>query len=159
MTFLDGADNEIWTAGAGYQAGKLGLNAMYLRGSNDYEKDRSWDKDGWVAGLTYGGAESDKPGSWGLLATYYDQSASTVIAHTMDGNWDTFVPGESGVTNGFKGWKVGGNLTLAKKHGGRSGLLRPERQGRGPERQTRPDPVEPVCSNILISSIKRPSHH
>ncbi|MDY2853236.1 MAG: S-layer homology domain-containing protein [Acidaminococcus fermentans] len=114
VTFLDGADNEIWTAGAGYQAGKLGLNAMYLRGSNDYEKDRSWDKDGWVAGLTYGGAESDKPGSWGLLATYYDQSASTVIAHTMDGNWDTFVPGESGVTNGFKGWKVGGNLTLAK---------------------------------------------
>ena len=87
---------------------------MYLRGSNDYEKDRSWDKDGWVAGLTYGGAESSKPGSWGLLATYYDQSASTVIAHTMDGNWDTFVPGESGVTNGFKGWKVGGNLTLAK---------------------------------------------
>lgn len=93
VTFLDGADNEIWTAGAGYQAGKLGLNAMYLRGSNDYEKDRSWDKDGWVAGLTYGGAESSKPGSWGLLATYYDQSASTVIAHTMDGNWDTFVPG------------------------------------------------------------------
>lgn len=32
----------------------------------------------------------------------------------MDGNWDAFIPGDNGITNGFKGWKVGGNLTLAK---------------------------------------------
>ena len=61
-----------------------------------------------MVSLTYGGAESDKPGSWGLVATYYDQAAPTVLSHTMDGAWDKFEG------YGFKGYKVGANLTLAK---------------------------------------------
>ena len=103
-------DNKIWTVGADYTAGKLNLSGMYLKGDKDVllSEYRDGDDDGYVVGLTYGGAEEDKPGSWGLIATYYDQSAPTVIAHTMDGAWDAFAG------YGFKGYKVGANLTLAK---------------------------------------------
>lgn len=105
---MDGTDDEIWTVGADYTAGKVNFGGMYLKGNNDDIDKANADDDGFVAHITYGGAESDTPGSWGLLATYYDQAAPTVIAHTMDGAWDAFP------TYGFKGWKVGGNVTLAK---------------------------------------------
>ena len=101
--------DKIWLGQASYQAGKLGIMGMYLKGERDTVKAyKDADDDGWVASLTYGGAESDKPGSWGLEATYYDQSAPTTILHTMDGAWDLFEG------YGFKGWKFGANLTLAK---------------------------------------------
>ncbi len=103
-------DDTIWTVGADYTAGKFNLAAMYLKGDDDAlaPEYKDADDDGYVVSLTYGGAESDKPGSWGLVATYYDQAAPTVLSHTMDGAWDKFEG------YGFKGYKVGANLTLAK---------------------------------------------
>ena len=81
---------------------------MYLNGDNDHLDDMNKDDDGVVAWLKYGGATASKPGSWGLFTKYYDQAATTTIAHTMNGRYDVF-PEE-----GFKGWHFGGNVTLAK---------------------------------------------
>ncbi len=108
------SDNQIWTVGADYTAGKWNVSAMYLKGDADrageFERnnDVSLDDDGWVAGLSYGGAQASKPGSWGLYAKYYDQSAQTVVAHTMNGDYYMFP------FTGFKGYMVGGNLAVAK---------------------------------------------
>ncbi len=104
-------DNKIWTVGANYKAGDFKIGAMYLKGDDDTLKDSKYkngDDDGYVVSLGYKGAASSKPGSWGLFAKYYDQGAPTIIYHTMNGMWDAF-NGE-----GFKGYNVGGNLTLAK---------------------------------------------
>ena len=102
-----GVDNAIWFVGAGTTFGDFGLNAMYLKGDASGDKDYSaLTDDGWTAGLTWKGAEADKAGSYGLFANYYDQGGQTYIAHTTDAN--TF-----GV-EGFKGYGVGANYTVAK---------------------------------------------
>jgi hypothetical protein len=111
--WMVGTDN-IWTGAATYKAGDWTVGAMYLHGDADdkvkvgEKKYKEPDNDGWVAKLGYKGATASKPGSWGLFAKYYDQGGATYIAHTMNGNYDAFGP------DGFKGWMVGGNLTLAK---------------------------------------------
>ena len=106
--WVKGSDN-IWTAAANYKAGDWKVGAMYLHGDADEKIDGvEPDNDGWVATLAYKGASSAKPGSWGLFGKYYDQGGATYIAHTMNGNYDAFGP------DGFKGWMVGGNLTVAK---------------------------------------------
>lgn len=104
-------DNKVWTVGANYKAGDFKIGAMYLKGDDDtlkYSDYKNGDDDGYVVSLGYKGATEAKPGSWGLFAKYYDQGAPTIIYHTMNGMWDHF-NGE-----GFKGYQVGGNLTLAK---------------------------------------------
>ena len=106
--WVKGSDN-IWTAGATYKAGDWNVGAMYLHGDADEKVNGAEpDNNGWVAKLGYKGATASKPGSWGLFAKYYDQGGATYIAHTMNGNYDAFGPA------GFKGWMVGGNLTVAK---------------------------------------------
>ncbi len=109
---MDG-DDKIWTLGADYTAGKWNINAMYLKGDDDALADeykgKGADDDGYVVGLSYAGADSAKPGTWGLYTKYYDQAAPTVIAHTMNGDYWDVVDGY-----GFKGYMVGGNLTVAK---------------------------------------------
>ena len=81
---------------------------MYLKGDMSFEgKDVNvLDDDGFTVGLTFKGAEAAEKGSWGLFANYYDLGGQTYIAHTTDAN--TF-DGE-----GFKGYGVGANYTLAK---------------------------------------------
>ena len=100
--------DDIWTAAATYKAGDWNVGAMYMHGDADKVNGVEPDKDGWVAKLGYKGATASKPGSWGLFGKYYDQGGATYIAHTMNGNYDAFGP------DGFKGWMVGGNLTVAK---------------------------------------------
>ena len=100
---LDGEDNKIWTVGLGFDLAKdLKLAGNYIK--SDYDK-AGVDDDGYVATLAYKGAKAAKAGSWGLSATYYDQGMGTVIAHTMDGVY---------FDEGFKGYSVGANYTLAK---------------------------------------------
>ncbi|MCD2435181.1 S-layer homology domain-containing protein [Acidaminococcus sp. NSJ-142] len=106
-TWMTG-DDKIWTAAANYNFGDASLGAMYLKGDNDSVDKANGDDDGYVISLNYKGAEAAKPGTWGLFAKYYDQGGATYIAHTMDGAYDVFD------ANGFKGYQVGGNLTLAK---------------------------------------------
>ena len=104
-------DNHIWDLRANYKVGKFQAGAMYIKGDKDdlkstYTSDP--DEDGYIIHLAWGGAKASTPGSWGLFAKYYDQGAPTYVDPTMNGLWNTF-DGE-----GFKGYKVGGNLAVAK---------------------------------------------
>ena len=106
--WMTGKDN-IWTAAANYKAGDWKIGAMYLHGDADEKVGGvEPDHDGWVATVAYKGAKTANPGTWGLFGKYYDQGGATYIAHTMNGDYSEFGP------DGFKGWMVGGNLTLAK---------------------------------------------
>ena len=104
-------DDAIWTVGLGFNLAKdLKLTGTYLRSDVDAVKVddvdyKDVDKDGYVVGLAYKGAKAAKAGSWGLNASYYDQGAGTVVAHTMDGIY---------FDEGFKGYSVGANYALAK---------------------------------------------
>ena len=84
------------------------LGAMYLNGDKDQYKG---DDDGYVVTASYKGAKAAQVGSWGLVAKYYDQGASTYIDHTMNGLADDSLFTANG---GFKGYSVFANYTLAK---------------------------------------------
>ena len=101
----------IFYVGANFNVAKdLTFDAMYLRANRDKfsvaGNDYTSKKDGYVFGLGYKGAEASEPGSWGLAAKYYHQGRGTYLAHTIDGHtdWNT----------GFKGWSIGGEVTVAK---------------------------------------------
>ena len=101
------SNNGIFYVGADLNVAKdVAFNAMYLRSNRDQYNGVEYKKDGYVFGLGYKGAEASEPGSWGLLARYYHQGRGTYLAHTIDG--------ETGFDSGFKGWSIGGEVTLAK---------------------------------------------
>ena len=112
----EGEDNAVWNVCASYAFDKnVKLNLTYLHSDlNDSEIAMpagvtDVDTDGYVINLAYKGANRNKVGSWGAWATYYDQGAGTAIAHTMKtGDWGYFL------REGFKGYNVGANVTLAK---------------------------------------------
>ena len=105
--YADGKNVGIFYVGADFNLAKdLGLNAMYLHANRDKFGGLESKKDGYVVGLGYKGAEASEPGSWGLTARYYHQGRGTYLAHTIDGDTD-FV-------TGFKGWSIGGEVTVAK---------------------------------------------
>ena len=96
-------NNKIWNVGVAFDVAKdLRLTADYMR-ATDYAEEL--DRDGYVVGLSYAGAKAAKAGSFGIYANYYDQARSTVVAHTMNGEYGT---------HGFKGYMVGANYTFAK---------------------------------------------
>ena len=100
---VDIDDNKIWNVGVAFDVAKnLNLSANYMKSSEKYVTD---DDDAIVVGLSYAGAKAAKEGSFGIYANYYDQARSTVVAHTMNGEYGT---------HGFKGYMVGANYTFAK---------------------------------------------
>ena len=101
-------DNEIWNVGVAVPVVKdLKLSAEYLHGDDQNDGDDN----GYVVGLAYKGAKAAKVGSWGIYAKYYDQPQSTFLEHTIDG----YAPFEfTAVDDGFEGYEVGANVTLAK---------------------------------------------
>lgn len=107
-----GTDNGIWNLSANYKFGDFTLAATYLDSDIDLRDNSPYkdvDTNGYVVGLNYKGADKNKPGTWGLFANYYDQGAGTFVAHTMyPGDWSYYVD------EGFKGYMVGGGVTLAK---------------------------------------------
>lgn len=107
-----GTDNGIWNLSANYKFGDFTLAATYLDSDidlRDNSKYKDVDTNGYVVGLNYKGADKNKPGTWGLFANYYDQGAGTFVAHTMyPGDWSYYID------EGFKGYMVGGGVTLAK---------------------------------------------
>ncbi len=107
-----GTDNGIWNLSANYKFGDFTLATTYLDSDIDLREDSQYkdvDTNGYVVGLNYKGADKNKPGSWGLFANYYDQGAGTFVAHTMyPGDWGYYMD------EGFKGYMVGGGVTLAK---------------------------------------------
>ena len=107
-----GTDNGIWNLSANYKFGDFTLAATYLDSDIDLRENSKYkdvDTNGYVVGLNYKGADKNKPGTWGLFANYYDQGAGTFVAHTMyPGDWGYYM------NEGFKGYMVGGGVTLAK---------------------------------------------
>lgn len=106
-----GTDNGIWNVSAKYKFDDFILGATYLHSDVDVYNSpyNDVDTDGYVISANYKGADKNKPGSWGLFANYYDQGAGTFVAHTMyPGDWSYYVD------EGFKGYMVGGGVTLAK---------------------------------------------
>ena len=107
-----GSDNGIWNLSANYKFGDFTLAATYLDSDidlRDNSKYKDVDTDGYVISANYKGADKNKPGTWGLFANYYDHGAGTFVAHTMyPGDWSYYVD------EGFKGYMVGGGVTLAK---------------------------------------------
>ncbi len=114
MSFRDGAGwvgekekNNIWYVGANFNlAEDVALNGMYLKSNNKEFSSNKVDDDGFVVGLSFKGADPAEAGTWGLGANYYDQGRTTYLAHTIDGWTDSDF--------GFKGWSVGGDVTVAK---------------------------------------------
>ena len=99
-------DNKIWNVGVAFDVAKdLRLTADYMKSSEESEEYVTKDDDAIVVGLSYAGAKAAKEGSFGVYANYYDQARSTVVAHTMNGEYGT---------HGFKGYMVGANYTFAK---------------------------------------------
>ena len=108
-----GEDNAVWNVTASYAFDKnVKVNATYLNSSLDKAemvKPGDVDTDGYVAGLSYKGANKSQVGSWGAWATYYDQGVGTTVAHTMkNADWSHYT------YEGFKGYNVGVNYTVAK---------------------------------------------
>lgn len=106
-----GNDNGIWNVSAKYKFDDFTLGATYLHSDVDVYNSpyNDVDTDGYVISANYKGADKNKPGSWGLFANYYDQGAGTFVAHTMyPGDWGYYMD------EGFKGYMVGGGVTLAK---------------------------------------------
>lgn len=106
-----GDDNGIWNVSAKYKFDDFTLGATYLHSDVDVYNSpyNDVDTDGYVISANYRGADKNKPGSWGLFANYYDQGAGTFVAHTMyPGDWGYYMD------EGFKGYMVGGGVTLAK---------------------------------------------
>ena len=106
-----GDDNGIWNVSAKYKFDDFTLGATYLHSDVDVYNSpyNDVDTDGYVISAGYKGADKNKPDSWGLFANYYDQGAGTFVAHTMyPGDWGYYMD------EGFKGYMVGGGVTLAK---------------------------------------------
>ena len=115
-------DQDIYVLGIGTKLAKdLSLTAEWLHGNAD---DYDGDKDGYTVGLKYKGAKAAKAGSWGLYANYFDQPQVTYVKHTITGYtglpaWATFAKDakdleDAKFADGFKGFEVGANYTLAK---------------------------------------------
>ncbi len=112
-------DLKLFDVGAKARFGDFGLNLLYLHGTVD--NDRPTDKkNGWSAELTYKGAKAAKPGSWGLALKYYDQGNLTYLSPGQFSTTAAIAPDEGGIgllpdtQSGFKGFRIGGNYTIAK---------------------------------------------
>jgi len=102
----DGNDKEIWAVGASMPLAKgLKLTAQYLKGD---ELVKGADDDGYTVSLAYKGASAAKPGSWGVYANYFEQPDAVELYSTIRSYAD--MPD----SDGFKGFQVGANYTLAK---------------------------------------------
>ena len=106
-------DQEIYVVGAGMKVAKdLKLSAEYLHGKFDEMQRVGFDKNGYMVGLAYAGAKAAKVGSYGVYVNYYDQPAATYLNQTTNGY--NGVVNISKFFDGFKGFEVGANYTLAK---------------------------------------------
>ena len=107
-------DKEIVEVALGLPIAKdLKLNASYYNG--DVEQSGSFDDNGYLVGLTYKGAKASQVGSWGLYAKYSDRPWATYLDPTVfAGTYATYPTGHNGAGDGYEGYEVGGNLTLAK---------------------------------------------
>ena len=104
-------DNEIWNVGVAVPVVKdLKLSAEYMHGDALLDGDDN----GYVVGLAYKGAKASKVGSWGIYANYFDQPWATYLEQTIDGYAVLPAGMNTSDGDGFEGYEVGANVTLAK---------------------------------------------
>ena len=102
-------DQDIYEIAAGWEfMDDMTLKAAWYNGD---KSEFEGDDNGWMVGLNYAGAKASKVGSWGVYANYMDRPESTVIYPTLASY--TTVPFTAD-GDGYKGYEVGANLTLAK---------------------------------------------
>ena len=103
---------------AGEIAKDLTLRGSWFNGTIDNTAEKAVNNDnadtnGWLVGLSYGGAKASEVGSWGAYATYSDRPYATYLLPTNFSGYavapDDVVPGD-----GYEGYEVGANVTLAK---------------------------------------------
>ena len=94
---------EVYNVGLSFDVAKdLNLGYEYMWGDKEYVETVS--KDGYVVSLAYKGA-GEEVGSYGLYANYFDQPVNAFLAPTTDATV---------FADGYKGWNVGADYTLAK---------------------------------------------
>ena len=120
-------DNEIVeVALAGEIAKDLTLRGTWFNGTTDDKAERlagtDVDTNGWLVGLSYGGAKASEPGSWGVYANYSDRPFATYLLPTNLSGYadapyalynDSSVAGAA-KADGYEGYEIGANVTLAK---------------------------------------------
>ena len=103
---------------SGKIAKDLTLRGSWFNGTIDNTAEKAVNNDnadtnGWLVGLSYGGAKASEVGSWGAYATYSDRPYATYLLPTNFSGYavapDDVVPGD-----GYEGYEVGANVTLAK---------------------------------------------
>ena len=105
-------ENEIWELALDGEIAKdLTLRGSYFYGDID---TFNGDDSGYLVGLAYRGAKASKPGSWGLYANYSDRPLATFLEPTLFAGGYAVFPGDTAAGDGYQGYDVGANLTLAK---------------------------------------------
>ena len=109
---------------AGEIAKDLTLKGSWFNGSSDVDGMDDLDENGWLVGLSYRGAKASQPGSWGVYANYSERPFNTYINPTafsgyadypyQVGNSDKANQWLGIAADGYEGYEVGANVTLAK---------------------------------------------
>lgn len=98
---------------------KLYLKGVYYYGDMDTDLYSS-DNNGYIIGLSYRGAKASDVGSYGLYANYNDRPMSTYLRPSIFAGGYSLFPSDVAYTendyygDGYKGWDVGANYTVAK---------------------------------------------
>ena len=99
-------DKDIFNVGVGYKVTKdVRLFGEFMYSTKDI--DPRIGRDGYVARIEYKGYDINKPGSFGLVANYYNQSSNSFLVPTIAAN--RFL-----CDGGFEGWNVGARYTISK---------------------------------------------
>ena len=112
-------ENEIVeVALSGEVAENLTLRGSWFNGTiNDTAEAKvnndNADTNGWLVGLSYGGAKASEVGSWGVYANYSDRPYATYLLPTNFSGY-ALKPNDLVAGDGYKGYEAGVNVTLAK---------------------------------------------
>ena len=101
-------DNAVWNAGLNGKLGKdFTLGGMYLHSGL---KTPNRNNNGYVFKAQYAGAKAEQQGTWGINAKYYNQGVGTFAGY----DFDPISIADNFMGQGFKGFSVGANYTVAK---------------------------------------------
>ena len=108
-------DNQIWEASVSGEIAKdLTLKGSYFYGDSDFSYLEDGDESGYMVGLSYRCAKASQVGSWGVYANYSDRPLATFLEPTLFAGGYGVFPSDMISGDGYEGYDVGANVTLAK---------------------------------------------